>query len=262
MALPGAHLPLAGRGVLITRPVEQSAALARLIEGAGGRAIVFPAIEIADIEDRLTLDALIDRLEGFDLAIFVSPTAAARGLEAIKARRTLPHALAVAAIGSGSARELERQGVRSVIAPRAGADSEALLALPALSGLAGKRVVIFRGVGGREYLREALVARGAVVEYAQCYRRRRPQADAGPLVAACERGEIDAVVATSSEGLRNLCELLGAAGRAALAAAVLLVPHPRVAECARALGFCAVTVTGAGDQPILDALAGRFRPRR
>lgn len=260
---PGAPASaLAGRGILITRPAEQSAALARLIEREGARPIIFPAIEILELENTRALDALIDRLERFDLAIFISPNAAAMALRAIRARRTLPPRLAIAAIGRGSARELKRQGVAPVIAPAAGADSEALLELPELQALTGWRVVIFRGVGGRELLREALLARGAAVEYAECYRRRRPSVDAGPLVEAWQRGEVHAVVATSSEGLRNLCDMLGERGRGALRSTPLLVPHPRIAASAAGLGFTNVTVTAPGDEGVVQGLVRHFAASR
>ena len=42
-------MTLHGRGILITRPREQAQGLAKLVEAAGGRAIVFPAIEIQDV---------------------------------------------------------------------------------------------------------------------------------------------------------------------------------------------------------------------
>ena len=82
--------PLAHRGIVITRPAGQAAGLARLIEERGGRAILFPVIEIVDVPDLAQVNALIDRLETFDIAIFVSPNAAAKGMSAIRARRELP----------------------------------------------------------------------------------------------------------------------------------------------------------------------------
>ena len=253
---------LTGRGIVITRPAEQAASLARLIASEGGRPIVFSAIEILDIEDRRALDALIGRLDAFDLAIFISPNAVERGLSAIHRLRTLPPQLQVAAIGRGSARALHRQGFRSVIAPGAGADSEALLALPELGKLAGKRVVVFRGVGGRVLLRDELAARGAIVEYAECYRRRRPQIDPAALLGAWRRGEVDAVVATSSEGLRNFHDMLGEEGRKQLGATPLVVPHARIASTAQRLGIANAIVTAPGEDGILEGLARYFAASR
>ncbi len=175
--------PLANRGIVVTRPAHQAAPFAELIRAAGGRAILFPVIEIAAIDDTRALHELIDRLDRFDRAIFVSPNAVYQAMTLIKARRALPAQLTYAAVGRASVRELGKFGVTGVVAP-ARFDSEALLALPQFADVAGQRVVIFRGVGGRDLLGEALAARGARVEYAECYRRVRPRADPSPLLEA------------------------------------------------------------------------------
>lgn len=235
--------------------------LASLVRERGGRAVLFPVVEIRDIEDAAHVDAIIDRLEDFDLAIFISPNAAARGWQAIHARRSLPPKLALAAIGGASARELLRLGARSVIAPTEGGDSESLLGLPELQSVAGRRIVIFRGAGGRELLREALESRGARVEYAECYRRVRPEADVATLLRSWDGGDIDALVVTSSEGLRNLCQMLGEGAHERLARTPLFVPHPRIAATARELGLTDIVVTGAGDLHIAARLEARFATR-
>ena len=253
---------LEGRGVVVTRPAQQAAALAKLIEREGGRAFVFPVISIEDVADASKLDSVIARLDDFDVAIFVSPNAAMRGMDAILARRGFPARIRVAAIGAGSARELKRHGVERVIVPEARQDSEALLELPALGQLAGKRVVIFRGEGGRPLLGDTLTMRGARVTYAECYRRVKPQTDIAPLVDAWSRGEVDAVIATSSEGLRNFHEMLGDAGREALARTPLFVPHPRIAEAARQLGIESVVVTASGDEAIAASVVSHFSGAR
>jgi uncharacterized protein HemX/uroporphyrinogen-III synthase len=238
---------------VVTRPAGQAGPLASLIEASGGRALRFPAIEIQDIEGWSAPE-----LAGFDLAVFVSPTAAHKALEKIAA---WPPGLRAAAVGRGTQRELERRGVGEVLAPDAGADSEALLALPELQDMAGKRVVVFRGQGGRELLGETLSARGAQVEYAECYRRARPQADAAPLLAAWERGEVDAVTVSSAEGLDNFLALLGERGRQLLERTPLFATHARVASHARSLGIQEAIVGGPGDDELHAQLMAYFAPR-
>jgi uroporphyrinogen-III synthase len=254
--------PLAGRGVLVTRPREQASGLAALIEAAGGRALLYPTIEIEDPADPGPALSLIDRLEEFDIAIFISPSAVRKALALARARRgerPWPPGLRVAAPGRGTREELERHGFSRVIAPPWHADSEALLALPELAQVAGKRILVFRGEGGRELLGAALAARGARIEHAVCYRRVRPEAPREALLAAWERGELDAVTVSSSEGLANLDELLGERGRRALRDTPLFAPHPRVAEAARRLGVREVTVAGPGDAEMLACLVAYFR---
>jgi uroporphyrinogen-III synthase len=248
---------LAGRGIVVTRPVEQAGTLAELIREAGGHAIVFPVIEISDVADLLPLAALLARLAEFDIAIFISPNAVSKAMNLIAARGGLPPQLKVAAIGRGSVKALERFGVSGVVAPQR-FDSDALLELPALSDVAGKRVVIFRGEGGRELLGDTLTARGAHLEYAECYRRGQPRADASSLLRAWARHEVHAVVVTSSEGMRHLFDMVGNSGRAWLQQTPVFVPHPRIAETARGLGAREVVPTTAGDEGIVAALADYF----
>ena len=240
-------MTLHGRGILITRPREQAQGLAKLVEAAGGRAIVFPAIEIQDVPLR--------KLAEFDLAIFVSPTAVKRALAAMK----WPPGAKAAALGRGTQRELERHGIKGIIAPDAGADSEALLAVPELQRVAGRRIVILRGEGGRSLLGDTLAARGAQVEYAECYRRVRPQTDSGPLLTAFAKGAVHAVTVSSAEGLENLLEMLGAAGRKHLKKTPLFVPHPRIAAEAKRLGLGEASVGGASDQEMFERLVAYFR---
>jgi uroporphyrinogen-III synthase len=256
-------LPLTGRGIVVTRPARQAERLAALIRAAGGGAILYPVIEIRDVDDPQQLYGLIDRLDEFDLAVFVSPNAAHQALGAIGARRALPAALAVAAVGPGTAKALAGLGVANVIAPGGRGDSEALLALPQLAQPADKRVVIFRGDGGRELLADELTARGATVEYATCYRRVRPDLDPAPLISAWGRDGLHAVTVTSSEGLRNLCGMVGAAGRALLASTPLFVTHPRIGQTAAEEGLPTVVVaTDPGDEGLVAALVEHFRASR
>jgi uroporphyrinogen-III synthase len=253
--------PLAGRSIVVSRPAHQSQAFARLLKNAGGRPILFPAIEIRDVEDLGPFTRLIDRLDEFELAIFISPNAVARAMSLICGRRRLPPKLKIAAIGAGGVKELARFGVHDVIVPARRYDSEALLELLPLANVAGARVVIFRGGGGREQLEQTLKARGALVEYAECYRRGRPDLDAGPLLRAWARNELDAITVTSSEALRNLFDMVGAPGQSRLTTTPLFMPHSRIAETARGLGLETVIVTGPGDTGLLTGLTDYFGRR-
>jgi uroporphyrinogen-III synthase len=258
MSDTASRLPLERRGIVITRPAAQAGGLARIIEERGGRAILFPVIEIVEVLDRARVEALVDRLDMFDIAIFVSPSAAAKGVQAIRARRELPPRLMAVAIGGGSARALERHGVRAVVTPQLRADSEGVLELAALRDVAGKRIAIFRGVGGRELLRETLEARGAIVEYAECYERVRPRVDPGELIEQLRSRAAEAFVCTSSEGVGNLRAMLGPEGEPLMRHTPMFVPHPRIASAATRLGLEQVFVTDPGNEGIARALEAHF----
>jgi len=240
-------MSLAGRGVVLTRPRDLAGPFARLLERRGAKPIVFPAIEIQPLA---TPDGL-SRLTEYDLAVFVSPSAVR---VALAAPAPWPPRLA-AAVGAGTRRELERAGARAIIAPVAGADSEALLALPEMQRLAGKRVLIVGGEAGRELLSETLSARGAVVEHAVCYRRVKPAADAAPLVAAWHRGEVHALVVWSAQALDNFRAM---GGDELIAALPVFVLHERIANHARSRGAREVVVAAASDDDLLERLVGYF----
>ena len=246
--------PLAGCGIVVTRPAAQAASLAEAIRAAGGHAILFPVIEILDPADIQPLIDVIDRIETCSLAIFISPNAVVRAMSQITARRTWPPGLRSAAIGKGGVKALQRFGINEVIVPTRSFDSEGLLALPQLQTVAGQRVVIFRGDGGRELLGDTLTARGAQVEYVECYRRARPHADAAPLLKAWAHDEVHAITVTSSEGLRNLFEMVGEPGLSWLRRTPVFVPHPRIAAAARELGCGQVIESAPGDEGLIAAL--------
>jgi uroporphyrinogen-III synthase len=245
---------LAGRCIVVTRPAGQNERLAQMIRAEGGEPIVFPVLEILDLEDTRGLVAAADRLDDYDLAVFISPNAVDKALNVILARRAWPRRLRAATIGRASEKALARYGVTDVIAPSGRFDSEALLALPQLDDVRGWRVVVFRGDGGRELLGDTLRERGATVDYIECYRRVRPNADVEPLLKRWGRGEVDAVTVSSSEGLRNLYDMLGKLGQAWLKRTPLLAPHARIAENARALGCERVIETGPADEGLCAGL--------
>jgi uroporphyrinogen-III synthase len=249
--------PLAGRTVLVTRPARQAAALVRAIREAGGAALEFPALAIEAVPVDILRMPLAHLYEA-DIAIFISPNAAQVGMAAIRAGGALPAGIRVFAVGPGTAGALAGEGVDAVITPD-GQDSEALLALPQLQDVAGRRVVIVRGVGGRALLADALAARGAEINFMECYRRVRPQADAAPLLARWQMGGVDAVTVTSAETLANLAALLGEAGAPLLARTPLFVPHAKIAEAARRFGIAHIITTPGGDAGLVEGLINWFR---
>ncbi len=248
--------PLAGRTIVVTRPRAQADALAAAIRAAGGDPFIFPLLEIGPAPDPAPLAAAVDRLADYALAVFISPNAVDYSLPAILAGGPWPAGLTPAAVGQGTVRALAAHGVHGTVAPSERFDSEALLELPELQAgrVAGRRIAIFRGDGGRELLGDTLAARGATVDRIPCYTRSAPADGAAPLLARWREGRIDAFTVSSSEGLRYLVDMLDVDGRARLSVTPVFVPHARIAENAAALGLARVVLTGPADAGIIDGL--------
>ena len=66
---------LASRRIVVTRPAGQALHFAEMIRAAGGGPMMFPTIDIAPLKDNTALDAVLARLNQFDLAVFVSANA-------------------------------------------------------------------------------------------------------------------------------------------------------------------------------------------
>ena len=248
--------PLDGVGVLVTRPAHQAEQLCALVEEQGGTAIPFPVLEIAAPLDSAPLVQAAQRLDEFDYAVFVSANAVRRALDLILTLRDWPAALAIAVIGKRSAEELQQFGLRADVSPERKFNSEALLELDEMHQVQGKRFVIFRGDGGREFLADSLRQRGAEVEYVQAYRRLQPSCDSNALLQRWRAGEIDIVLVNSAESLENLVAMLGQRGRKLLTGTQLLVASERIVPLAAKLGFERepVVADNATDQAVLHAL--------
>ena len=248
---------LGGRGVLVTRPASQAGGLCRLIEGAGGRAVRFPALAIEPIQDFEPVRRLLSR--DWDLILFVSRNAVEHALPLFP-DRWLPARARLGAVGAATAAALASAGRPPDLVPAGRFDSENLLALPELLDLDGRRVLIVRGVGGRGMLGDVLGERGAELSYAEVYRRTLPNADPTALLARWHE-DVDLAIATSGEVLGNLHALVGDEGRELLLATPLVVVSERTASVALELGFARVEAAEqASDTAILKALCRMIEP--
>ncbi len=238
---------LNGKYIAITRPAEQAKKLAALITNASGTPILFPLIEIRPLADYALFDAALSQIEGYDWAIFISSNAVQNGMPHLL-KKGIPKNLKFAAIGPVTASELKSFGVEQVLTPQSRFDSEALLALPEMQAMKNKKVVIFRGVGGREILAETLKARGAMVTFAECYQRTNPQQNCNALKAC----KLHGIVVTSSEAMRHLIDLAGDADW--LKHTPIFVNHARVAEQALARGLTVHVAETGGDEAMFNKL--------
>lgn len=250
--MPGTELK--GLTILVTRPEHQADSLCHLIENAGGQALRLPALTILDNSDNPATRQTLQQLADYDLAIFISPNAVRFALAAINQFAELPPQLKLAAVGKGSAHTIKSlTGREADLVPSERFDSEGLLALDELQQMGGKRVVIFRGNGGRELLAETLHQRGAEVDYAEVYRRECPPAldDGDDRIT-----KADIIVVTSSEGLGNLVTITPASQREKLLNTSLLLVSERATKVAYQLGFkgdCLVSAKAA-DSAIIETL--------
>jgi len=250
------------RPVVITRPPAQAGVLADRVVALGRKVVLFPLLEIHPLPDLAPLRAALNQLERYALVAFVSPNAIDA---AFAVRAQWPAGLALAVVGEGSRLALVSHGVNdanaTILRPADSrrSDSQGLLEVLDKSALRGRDVLIIRGESGRELLADELRVAGAHVTTVAAYRRCAPPLDASrhAQLARLIEAPGDWIV-TSSEAMRNLVAMVGQvagdAGVAKMQQQHFLLPHARIAETARLLGFMNITETGSGDEGLLAAL--------
>jgi len=244
-------MPLAGAGVIITRPTGQCEALASSVEAAGGHALILPAMSIEPTSAASDWPSGCPNINEYQLLVFISRNAVKYGAHYLSGRDT-----EIAAVGPSTAKSLQAAGHPASVVSSQGFTSEALLDHPRLQDMRGKRVLIVRGVGGRDLLKQSMTARGARVDYLEVYCRTEADIPAGVLDQVrkeLDSGHIRFVTATSVQTLENTLQLLGAEARHLLGRSQLVSASDRVVQKAKELGIpTAEPASGPSDQDLLE----------
>jgi len=251
-----------GWRLLLTRPAQDSQALAALLAAQGVFSASLPLLEIAPLPVCEENRTIIYNLAAYCAVIVISKPAARLGLDMVDEVWPQPPMQTWFAVGAATAQILDDYGLR-VFFPKYGDDSETLLELPqlqeAVSGYDPK-VLIMRGEGGRELLAQRLRERGVSVDYLDLYRRNLPQYAAFTLPQRVAAERLNGLVVSSGQGFQHLRELAGDAWPE-LARMPLFVPSPRVAELAREAGaLTVVDCRGASASALLAALREQPEP--
>ncbi|MBD2857823.1 uroporphyrinogen-III synthase [Spongiibacter sp. KMU-158] len=256
---------LVNRRVLVTRPEGRADELMAALTAEGAFCRHLPLLDIEPLEEGeealLECRQRIADLDHYQSLIFISVNAVEHGLREIdRLWPQWPKGVTAFAIGAATQAALCKSDFPvavglSLAEPEAGAamDSEALLARTEFHQVEHQKMLIFRGLGGREKLADELRARGARVDYAQCYRRRESAVTASELHAALAENRINTVCLNSGETLLAFSQRLG--NSSLKNGLQIVVPSERVAELARKEDFKHIVVSAnAGTAATVSAL--------
>ncbi len=235
---------------LVVRPAAQANQLVQMLRQLGHAPLCCPLLETRPGGD---LPHLGDMLREADLVIAVSMHAVHFAHHfLLQTGQTWPH-IDYFAVGQASADAFTEAGIQALCPadPR----SEGLLALPALQGVSGRRVLILRGNDGRDLIARTLASRGALVHYCATYERHYPDLDGDALTRHWQAAGLDSLLITSGELLQRLLALVPGPQHPWLYDRLLVVPSPRVAEMAEGAGFTRIVIAqGASNQALVAAL--------
>ena len=235
---------------LVVRPAAQANQLVQMLRQLGHAPLCCPLLETRPGCD---LPHLGEMLREADLVIAVSMHAVHFAhYFLLQTGQTWPH-IDYFAVGQASADAFAEVGIQALCPadPR----SEGLLALPALQGVSGRRVLILRGNDGRDLIARTLASRGALVHYCATYERHYPDLDGDALTRHWQAAGLDSLLITSGELLQRLLALVPGPQHPWLYDRLLVVPSPRVAEMAEGAGFTRIVIAqGASNQALVAAL--------
>jgi len=238
----------------------------RYLSGLGIMAHHYPVMVVSSLESPSDVDQIKAHILDFahyDRAIFISRTAARLAMEwlehyCVMVPEGLPINMHYYAVGKSTANTLLNWDVRAEL-PGQVFNSEGLLALPSLQNIAGEKIVIFCGKGGRSLLAEQLAIRGATVNRCELYQRQMTDENAGQINGLLSANKLDLVVAHSGELLSHLLAIVDKEQQSVLRALPLLVPSERVAKNAKEAGFKEVLCAGSAvPEDMVSALRGWY----
>lgn len=240
--------------VLVTRPASQAEEICPALTTLGCDVIRQPMLSIEAVAESPRLNAQFMNIDGFDVVIAISRNAAEMGLQQLDQYWPLgqfnisgPLGIDWLAVGPVTAEVMAGAGL-NVKMPASQFDSEGALAMPELQNVAGKKVMIWRGIGGRETLAQTLRERGAEVVYAELYQRLVPQYDESSWQQVLAQQPL--LLVSSGQGLEAI-----AAQQPRISERVrgIIAPSSRVAELAKSLGFNKIQVAASAQD--VDMLA-------
>ena len=236
--------------VMVTRPAEQAVSLSDALETLGCEVIRHPILRIEPVEETPLLRSRFLDIDHYQAVIAISRNAAESGLAYLDQYwPQLPVGIHWIAVGPVTANAMTVSGM-DVIRPAKRFDSEGALALPELQDVAGKKILIWRGVGGREVLAHTLRDRGAQVDYAELYQRIVPQYNDSDWESVLSQRPL--LLVSSGQGLR---EIVSQRPDISMQVRGLVAPGERVAQTAREAGFKEILIAdSAQDEDMIASV--------
>lgn len=246
---------LAKLSVLVTRPEGQGQTLADKLQAGGFDTLLFPTLTIHPKALTPTEQQCVECLDRYSHVICVSANAARMGVELLADYwPQWPVEQQWVAVGPATYDAMQGWSLGEVLLPGGASHSEGVLALDDLADLDDKKVLILRGVSGRELLADTLRERGADVDYLELYERKMPEITqlgiSNKLPEWLYSDAKKVIVVTSGDGLKNLISMAVGQERELFATSLVVVSQ-RLADFAKQQGFVSVQVAnGASDDAI------------
>ncbi len=203
--------PLFGKGIMITRPEEQSEEFSSLLREEGARVIPFPTIKIVSPDRFDDLDRAIKNIERYEWIIFTSANGAKfffnRFRELGSDMRDLK-GIKICTIGPATASVIEMMGVKVDLVPDEYI-SEGVVEAFKEKELQGKEVLLPRAEIARDVIPQGLSKLGAHVDIVTAYRTVNSGKNKAEFDEVMDQNKIDVITFTSPSTVTNFIDIIG-----------------------------------------------------
>ena len=159
--------------LISTRPQKTNVQLSDELKNSEIKLLSFPLTEIHPLNNYQIFDGVIKNIKTYQHIIFISTNAVHFFLERVKKLSLqIPKNLIFSSIGPTTKLLLQKKLSVDVHFPIKTFDSEHLLKEKIYNNVEGQKILIIRGEGGRETLKNALEEKGGIVNYGECYVRK------------------------------------------------------------------------------------------
>jgi|TARA_B110000090_G_C13336877_1_gene429512 uroporphyrinogen-III synthase len=254
--------------VLITRPKEKGMQLAQQLKTIGINSLCQSFFDYQSYTSQQKIKDTLTKSPP-DIIIFVSVAAVIFANQSLSIKQWLKKSSSQPtqffAVGHATKKALNNCSIEHVICPKV-QNSEGLLELLDLNEVQQKNILIVRGDGGREYLKNTLSKRGAKVNYLESYQRLWLTFNHA-IVKQWHANQINVIVITSNALLQRIVDLIATFINTLAPDEQLVLTHwqknclwvvasARIAESAKALGLInVINAQGANDKAIIKALS-------
>ncbi|MBE6485375.1 MAG: uroporphyrinogen-III synthase [Methanosphaera stadtmanae] len=191
--------------VVVTRPVERSESLAKIIRESNGQPVIVPTLELQFVKSEELL-YIVKNIDEYDWIVFTSP-AGVKSFFSIYKKDSIPSKIAV--IGVKTEEILKKYNETPDLIPK-DFTAEGLLESFASIDLKNKKIALPRTLSARTVLPEGLEEYGAEVTIAEAYTSSIPK-DKTKIIKLMDdilSNEIDIITFTSPLTVHNLLKVI------------------------------------------------------
>ena len=203
--------PLFGKGIVITRPGEQSEEFAALLREEGARVIAFPTIRILPPEDYGDLDRAIENIEKYQWIVFTSANGVRfffeRFCELRNDIRDL-RGIKICTIGPATRDRVEEYNIRVDMVPEEYISDGVVKAFRGVD-ISGANVLLPRAEIAGDIIPDGLSELGANVDVATAYKTVNSGEDGETIKELVDSGKIDVITFTSPSTVTNFMDIIG-----------------------------------------------------